>query len=180
MKELTVSSKRVFDGKLLKVDSIDVDRSDQTTAQREVVRHPGAVAALAQDVDGNFVFVRQYRKAVEAEMLEIVAGILEEEEAPEACVVREVGEETGYGVERLVRLGRICTSPGYTEEKVSLYYARLREWSGKSLPDEDESIEVLTFSREEVEQMVVSGQIEDAKTLSALWLYDKANRDGRI
>ncbi len=176
MKERTISQKRVFDGRLLKVDSLEVRTNSGRCSVREVVRHPGAVAAICEDGDGQFVFVRQYRKAVEKEMLEIVAGIREEGEGSEACVVREIGEETGYGVERLVRLGRIYSSPGYTEEQVSLYYARVREWDGCAQCDEDEDIDVEKYSRDQVEGMILSGEIEDSKAISSWLLYEKAVR----
>ncbi len=176
MKETTIGCKRVFAGRLLKVDSLEVRTGSGRSSVREVVRHPGAVAAICEDGDGRFVFVRQYRKAVEKEVLEIVAGILDAGEGAEACVVREIGEETGYGVEKLVRLGRIYSSPGYTEEQISLYYARLREWDGCAEADEDEDIDVEKYSRDQVEGMILSGEIEDSKTISSWLLYEKAVR----
>lgn len=180
MNETTIGSKRVFEGRLFKVDSLEVRMDSGRTSAREVVRHPGAAAAICETGDGQFVFVRQYRKAVEKEMLEIVAGIVEDDESAEACVVREIGEETGYGVEKLTRLGKVYPSPGYTDEQISLYYARLREWDGCPEADEDEDIDVEQHNRDQVELMILSGEVEDAKTISSWFLYERALQQNRI
>ena len=180
MREVTISSKRVFEGKLLKIDSLEVSCDGDGRTIREVVRHPGAVAAIARKRDGRFVFVRQYRKAVERETLEIVAGLLEEDEDADECIVREVGEETGYRVVKTVRLGQVKSSPGYTEENVAIYYAELGEQDGILQQDDDEFVEVEDYSLEEVESMLASNGIEDAKTYAAWWLYCRAAEDGRL
>ena len=74
MNEKTISSQRAFDGRLLKLDVLDVELDNGRRSRREVVRHPGAVAVWARTPDKRFVFVRQFRKAIESDLLEIVAG----------------------------------------------------------------------------------------------------------
>ena len=93
--EKTLASRTVFDGKLLCLEVIDVEVEPGVESVREVVRHPGAVVLLPQLPDGRFVLVRQFRKAIEEEILEAVAGTLDPGEDPLNCAGRELAEETG-------------------------------------------------------------------------------------
>jgi ADP-ribose pyrophosphatase len=169
--EKTVSEKRVFDGRLLKVDSIEVELPDGRKSVREVVRHPGAAVVLLRGEKGEFVFVRQFRKATEKVMLEIVAGTLEEGEDPEECARREVGEEAGMTVTSIEELGVVFPAPGYTSEKLHIYFAEASEGGEGFTPDEDENIERVFLSEAAIDGMVAEGSIDDAKTLAAWLLY---------
>ena len=123
---------------------------------------------LGRRKDGQFVLVRQYRKAVELELLEVVAGTRDEGESPEACAYREMREESGYRVEQLHELGQIVPVPGYSQEVLYLYWAEL-ETEPESLElDEDEQVEVVVMSGTEIEQSIASGEMIDAKSI-ALW-----------
>jgi len=175
MNERTLSSKTVFDGRLLRIDVLDVELDDGTRTVREIVRHPGACAILCQlaEPDNRFVFVRQFRKAAAVELLEVVAGTLDPGETPETCAVREVKEETGYEVEALRKLGVCYPAAGYTEEKLHLYYARLKPDQGDAAPEEDEQLEVVHLSADKLETMIARGEMVDAKTLAIWLLYSK-------
>jgi len=150
---------------------LDVELENGVTSVREVIRHPGATGILAQLPDGRFVLVEQYRKPAEKRLLEIVAGTLEPGEAPEACARREVREETGYDVASLKLLGRIFLAPGYSDECLHLFWARLAAVPGAAGPDEDERVEVRVLSEAELEAAMDAGGIEDAKTLAAWCLW---------
>jgi len=174
----TLKSETVFDGKLLKLELLEIDVGSGRTASREIVRHAGAVAALARIPDGRFVFVRQFRKAVEKELLEIVAGRLEPGEQPELCARRELKEETGYDVAELYSLGGVYNAPGYCSEKLYLFFAELRAERGAQACDEDEHVTVVLLSASEFEAQVAAGRIEDAKTLAAWLAFEKMKTGG--
>lgn len=170
--ERTINRKRVFEGRLLKVDAIDVELPDGRKSVREIVVHPGAAVVLVRDGSGQFVFVRQFRKAAEKVMLEAVAGTLDGGEDPAACARRETAEEAGLTVTSLEKLGEIYPAPGYTSEKLHIFIADAVEGAGGHEADEDENIERVTLSESAFDGMVSKGQIEDAKTLAA-WLLFK-------
>jgi len=169
MPERTLTSRRVFDGKIFNVDRLEVEIEPGVRSVRDVVRHGGAIAALARLPDGRFVFVRQYRKAVERELLEAVAGGLNKDELPEDGAIREIREETGYEVLSLRKLGAIYSTPGFTDEILHLYLAELPAVPLGQQTEHDERIGVEILSREEFETSILHGDIQDAKTLAA-WL----------
>ena len=111
-------------------------------ASREIVRHPGAIGALARIPDGRFVLVRQFRKPIERDVLEIIAGRKNPGESPEDCATREIREETGHEVVSLHSLGPIYPSPGYVDELIHLFYAELSEATAAQDGDPDERIMV--------------------------------------
>ena len=175
MNEKTISAKRVFDGRLLKLDVLEVELDNGRQSRREIVRHPGAVAVWAWTPEGRLLFVRQFRKAVEGALLEIVAGTLDAGEAPAACAIREIREETGCEVKTLTPLGFIHTAPGFCGERLELFMAELAPLTGRPHPDPDEILDVVWLSRDEWEAKVVSGEIHDAKSLAA-WALVQAQK----
>ena len=170
--EKTLGVRNAFKGHAVTVDVIDIELPDGRRAVRECVRHRGAVAVLARRPDGRFVFVRQYRKCIEQAYVEAVAGGLEEGEAPDVAAHREMREESGYAVRRLLPLGSIFSCPGYSEERLHLFYADVEEQPGATDFDPDENVETLLYTEEAAEAAMRDGTISDAKTLSA-WLLWK-------
>ncbi len=176
MNEKTISSQRAFDGRLLKLDVLEVELDSERGSgprrhtRREVVRHPGAVAIWARAPDGRFVFVRQFRKAIEQELLEIVAGTLEAGELPEACARREIREETGYTTKTITFLGNIFTAPGFCTERIALFYAELAE-RGPADPDPDEHLDVVLLDETAWKAMMSRGAVQDAKTWAAWGMF---------
>jgi len=175
MPEKTLRARTVFKGRLLKVEVIDVQIAGGRRSVREIVRHPGGTAVLAQRPDGRFVFVRQFRKAAERSFMEVVAGGFERGEKPADCARRELAEETGYTASKLMKLGIIYPAPGYTDEVLHLFFAKLSPKRGIGRPDEDERIKVVYLSERQVDGMIKAGRIHDAKTLAA-WLLWKKRR----
>lgn len=174
MNEKTVSSRQIFAGHLLKLNVLEVELGNGRRARREIVRHPGAVAIWARVPDGRFVFVRQFRKAIEQELLEVVAGTREAGETPATCARREIREETGYTVKTLTPLGHIFTAPGFCNEQIFIFHAELTG-GGAAAPDPDEQLEVVLLDEVELEAMMSRGVIQDAKTWAA-WGMFKARR----
>ncbi len=118
-----------------------------------MVRHPGAVAVLAEPTPGSVVLVKQYRKALDESLVEIPAGKLEPGESPEVCAVRELREETGLAARcRWNSVFDFFTSPGFADERIYLYYTNDVEQEEQAL-DEDEFVEVTSATRDEVTAM---------------------------
>lgn len=169
--EKTLRTERMYTGKIVSVDLLDIELPDGRKAKREVIRHGQAVAILARRPDGKFVFVRQYRKAAEEALIEVIAGGLEPNEDPIAGAKRETAEETGYEVKSIKYLTTIICTPGYCEERIHLYFAELSETAHEQDQDPDENVYPIILSEAEVEAGIKNGTLIDAKTLSAWACY---------
>lgn len=171
MKEKTLNSKEIYSGKIIKVFLDEVEIGENKKALREIVKHGGAVCALAVTNDGQIILVKQFRKAIEKDLMEIPAGKLELGENPEDAIRRELKEETGYDVNSLDYITNFYTSPGFSNELGYLYFAQLGE-RGETSFDEDEDIEIFEYSISEAIDMITKGEICDAKTILAISLYE--------
>jgi ADP-ribose pyrophosphatase len=167
--ERTLASKTLYQGRVVRLELLDVATDDGRTAKREIIRHAGATVVLSRLPDGHFIFVRQFRKAIEATLVEAIAGGLEPGETPEECARREVAEESGYTVARIQALGPIVCCPGYSSEVLHGFLADVDAAAGDQSPDEDENLEVLHLAPGDVEAMIADGRIWDGKTI-ALWM----------
>jgi ADP-ribose pyrophosphatase len=174
MCEKTIASKTVFEGRILSVDVLDVELSGERTGTREIVRHGPAVAVIARRRDGRFVFIRQFRKAMERVCFEVMAGNCDPGEAAEASAIRELKEETGYTPDSIRFLAPIYPSVGYCTERIDIFYADVHE-PGKTDFDPDENIETVLLTEKEMDSMIRGGKVQDAKTLAA-WALFKAMR----
>lgn len=134
-----------------------------------ILPHPGAVGIVALR-DGMLCLIRQFRPAVERHIIEIPAGTMRRGEDPLECARRELAEETGLRAGHLVRLGGIYPTPGYSSEYLHVFLATELA-DGEAHFDEGEEIdEVVWMTPEALTERVVSGEIEDAKTIAALFL----------
>lgn len=168
--EETLSSRRIYEGAVVKLRVDRVRMGTGHEAVREVVEHSGAVAVVAVNRDGRLLLVRQHRHAAGRSLVELPAGTLDRDEAPAACAARELEEETGFRPGRLQRLGGFFVSPGYCTEYIQAYLATDLQ-PGRAGGDDDEDIRVLALPLAEVLRLVESGELEDAKSLAALFLY---------
>ena len=164
--EKQLSHEKVYSGKIVDVYHDRVVLPDGREALREVCQHPGAVAILAIH-EGDMLFVRQYRHPVGAELIEIPAGKLEKGEDAEAAAYRELREETGYQCAELVHMGVICPSPGILSEVIHLYFARGLTFVGEKF-DDDEFLSTVRIPRDTFLEMLLHGEIVDAKTICAV------------
>lgn len=167
--EKKLDSKFVYDGCLLKVYADRVELPNGKESYREIIRHPGAAAVVPMLPDGRIVMVRQYRYPVGDTMLEIPAGKLDPGETPEACVARELAEETGYTSQHIRKLTAIHTAPGFADELIHIYQAQELVASVQHT-DDDEFINVEIYSKKELRAMIDDGRISDAKTIVGLLL----------
>jgi ADP-ribose pyrophosphatase len=166
---------RVYSGKVLDLDVDEVEEPGGVRGLREVVRQIGSVATLPVHDDGRVTLVRQYRYAVRESVWELPAGRLDPGEPPEEGARRELEEEVGFHARSLEPLLVFWTTPGFCDEVMHLYRATGFE-SVPPRPDEDERIEIATFTLEEAREMISRGEIREGKTLVALLL--EAQRRG--
>ncbi|MCY9517178.1 NUDIX hydrolase [Paenibacillus apiarius] len=167
--EVTLETKKIFDGNIISLQVDTVSLPDGSTATREIVRHPGAVAVLALK-DNRMLVVEQYRKPMGRSQVEIPAGKLDPGELPEAAARRELEEETGFRAQALIPLGSFYTSPGFADEIIHLYAAE-ELVPGEAHTDEDEFLEVGAMTLEEAYAAMREGSISDAKTINAIYAW---------
>lgn len=165
--EKKLTSKQIFDGKVVKLFVDTVELPDGKEAIREIVRHPGAVCVIPVTPEGEVIMVKQYRYAFEQIMLEIPAGKLEPGEDPLYAVKRELEEESGVVAGKIEYLGEIFTTVAIFDEKIHLYLATELEFKNAH-PDEDEFLEVDKIPLDTLVKMVMNGEIKDAKTQIAI------------
>jgi ADP-ribose pyrophosphatase len=135
----------------------------------DVIRHPGGVGILAV-LDGKILLVKQLRPALGRDTLEIPAGKLEYGEDPKEAAIRELNEETGYACEDMKCIQTFASTPGFCDEILHIYQAvGLHEAQNRLAMDEDEDIELVWLPLEQALAMALSSQLEDAKTLIAIY-----------
>jgi ADP-ribose pyrophosphatase len=172
LNERLLKSEQKYTGRIVSLFVDTVQLPDGKTSVRELVRHPGAVAIVPLDAEGNVVLVRQYRHAAGRAMLEIPAGTLKPGEDPQLCAVRELQEETGFQPGHIEKIGGIFVAPGYTTEYIHLYYATDLSQARLAM-DDDEFIEVVHIPLRQAVAMVERGEIFDGKSVSALLLISR-------
>jgi ADP-ribose pyrophosphatase len=164
-----IESEVVFKGRVFNVRTDHIDMPNGARARVDLVIHKEAVTLLPLDAAGNIWFIRQYRHPVGKVLLELPAGVLEDDELPENGAGRELREETGMAAQKLRRIGKVYLAPGYSTEALYIFLAEQLYYSPLDA-DEDEMIEVEKISVETAYKMAESGEIEDAKTLGTLLL----------
>ncbi|MCH7580364.1 MAG: NUDIX hydrolase [Chloroflexi bacterium] len=164
-----LSSERIYDRWLgLRVDKLRYPSGYETS--HDVVEHHGGVTLLPIDAEGNVLFVSQYRHPIGRVLLELPAGTLDSGEDPEVCAQRELQEETGYRAANIERIGGFYSAPGYCTEYLPVYLCT--ELVESRLQGDEDSIELVRIPFDDALRMVAAGEIEDAKSLAALLLYN--------
>jgi ADP-ribose pyrophosphatase len=159
------SSKQVYDCGLFRVtEDRAVDEKTKFEIKRSVVRHIGSAVMMAVDEKKRVLLVRQYRLPAEKYLWELPAGRLDPGEKPLQAAKRELIEETGYRARKWTRLASFWASPGYVQERMTIYLAEDLK-AGEATPMDDERIETRWFERKELGKMIDGGRIEDAKTM---------------
>ena len=168
--EERLSSRRAYDGHILRIRVDDVRMPSGRKTVREVVEHPGSVIVLPVTVDDDVLFIRQYRYAVDERVIELPAGLIDPDETPEDAARRELEEETGYEAGGIRLLGAAFVSPGYTGELSHFYVATgcLETRAFETNPDEP--MELLRVARGDLPALIRPGRspIRNVQTLLAL------------
>lgn len=163
-------SREVYTCKLFKVtEDKAVDPKERFEIARSVVRHAGSAVMMAMDDKNRILLVRQYRLPADKYLWELPAGKLDEGEKPLQAAKRELAEETGYQARKWTRLVSFYASPGYVQERMTIFLATDLK-SGEATPMDDERIEVRWFKKKEIAGMIREGKIEDAKTIIGFFL----------
>jgi ADP-ribose pyrophosphatase len=171
LEEKAISSKRIFEGRLLKlrVDYVKLSNGVETT--REVVEHPGAVAIVAVTQDNELVLVRQFRTAAGEVLLEIPAGVPFKNEKGEDTARRELEEETGYHAKSVKKVWEGFASPGYSDEVIGFFLAKDMTLLQQKT-EEDELIEVDLVDLDLCWDLIKTGKIRDNKTIVGVTIAD--------
>jgi ADP-ribose pyrophosphatase len=167
----------------LKIEALQVEGPDAARFERVVVRHPGAAVVVAVESDREHtLLVRQWRVALERDLLEVPAGKLDVvDEPPHDAARRELEEETGHRAGRLVKLGEFFNSPGFCDEHSYLYCALDLEPldARHAVTDEEAAMTVERIALADVDDLIAHGEIIDAKTIIGL-LYTRRYLTGEI
>lgn len=165
--EKKIDGELKYKGVIVNVRLDRAELCDGSVVRREVVEHPGGATILPVDDEGYCYCVRQFRYPFGKQMLEAPAGKLEYGEDPKECAVRELSEETGFTADEIIYLGPDCSSPGFSTELLHIYMARGLH-KGESHPDEGEFLNVEKHHIDELVDMIMSGEIDDGKTIIAV------------
>jgi ADP-ribose pyrophosphatase len=164
-----IRSEIVYRGRAFTIRKDHVRLPDGRDAKLDIVEHHGSVILVPVDAAGNLIFVRQYRHAAQADMLELPAGTLEPDEEPSVCAARELREETGFAADQIQPIGGFYLAPGYSTEYMHVFLAT----NLRPDPLQADADEFLTTEKMPVKQAIAfaeSGQMPDSKSLAALLL----------
>lgn len=169
LREEQLEKEYIYNGKIITVRRDTALLPNGATAFREVVEHPGGVCVAALDSEDNLLFVKQFRYPYMEETLELPAGKRDRgtDEDPIVCGKRELKEETGATAEFFMPLGTLYPTPGYCGEVIWMFFAKDLKF-GDQCPDEDEFLDVTKIPLSRAVDMVISGEIPDAKTQIAV------------
>lgn len=171
MKEKLIKKNKIYTGKAVDFYCDEVELPNGHSGIREYLGHPGAAAVLPFLDKNNIVLVKQYRYPIDKITLELPAGKMDEGETPEACIARELQEETGYKAKKIEKMLSFYPSTAFSDEVLHIFAAFGLE-KGDTDPDDDEFIAGETVNFREAVEMVKKGEIMDSKTVIALLYFD--------
>ncbi len=179
LNEKTLKAEYKYRGAIINMRVDDALLPDGNTAKREVVEHGGGVCVVPVNEKGEITVVRQFRYPYMKTVVEIPAGKLDKGEKPLACGIRELKEETGCTADNMIFLGELYPSPGYCGEIITMYAATGLH-SGEQDTDDDEFLEVDKISISDFVDKILAGEIQDAKTQTAVLKAYELIRRGEI
>ena len=169
-KARVLSSTAIYEGPVFGIRRDEVIEPSGVRTTREVITHPGSVVVLPVLPDGRIVLIRQYRHAARQYLWELVAGRIDGGERPREAAVRELIEETGFRAKRLRVFLDVFPTPGFLEERMFILLAEGLT-AGKAEPEEDEKIISRAFESKQLEEMIRSGKLRDAKSIAGILYY---------
>lgn len=175
MKEKIVKTIDIYNGKIVNLKRHLVKLPNDKLAFREVVKHAEGVCILPI-LDDKILFVKQFRSGCERILLELPAGLIDQNESPKDAAIRELREETGFSSSNISYIGGFYSSPGFTDELVHIFIAKDLFKSPLNL-DEDENIQLVSFSTTKIPSLLNNNSVQDMKTALALSFYlSKSNQ----
>ena len=165
-----LSSTTIYQGPVFGIRRDEVIEPSGVRATREVITHPGSVVVLPVLPDGRILLIQQYRHAARQYLWELVAGRMDPGETPKVAAARELIEETGYRAKRFRVFLDVFPTPGFLEERMFILLAEGLT-AGEAEPEEDEKIISLVYNRKQLEEMIRSGKLRDAKSIAGILFY---------
>lgn len=167
--EKNISKEIIYHGKILDLELRNVKLPNNQITKREIVIHKPGVSIVATDNEYIYL-VKQYRSAIEQEIIEIPAGLSEDNEDPQTTAARELQEEIGYGAKNFKLLTKFYPSPGFSNEITYIFLAT-KLFKSKLPEDSDEFIEVYKLPVSKVKSFLKENKTIDAKTALGLSLF---------
>lgn len=171
-REITIETKRLFDGQLLKVNVDKARLGDGTIVHREWIKHPGACAIVPLFENKDTILLRQYRYGPARMFWEVPAGKIDSGEPIEKTASRELLEETGFRAKTFAKIGHFYPAIGFCDEIIHVFVAHDLSFEASNT-DEDERVDALRLPLDTVFAMLDSGEIEDGKTIIVLEMLRK-------
>lgn len=168
LQEKTTGSEKTYQGKVFYVTRDTAELEDGKEVQRDVVHHSRGVCVVPLTEKGTVLMVKQFRYPMQQVTLEIPAGKLEAGEDPADCGRRELREEAGRTCGKYTPLGKLFPTPAYDTEVIHMYLAQELSAPEAQDLDDGEFLDVTELPLEQAVQMVMDGEIPDAKTQIAL------------
>lgn len=169
-KEGKLKRRCIYQGRILSCFVDELSHLDGKKKSYELIKHPGAVAIIPIDSNGDLVLIKQWRYATEQLMIEIPAGLLEPSEPPLECAHRELREEIGMRALTMISLGGFFTAPGFCNEYIHLFVAKKLVHNPLVAEDSD-SIDQMSVPLEKTLKMIEKGDILNGVTMSAIFRY---------
>ncbi len=166
----TLKSDIVFNGYLMDVEVKELENEHGLKYKREIVRRRHASAVVAIN-DGNIVLVKQFRAPVDMPLLELPAGIIENNN-PEETAYNELIEEAGYKASKMELMTRYYSTAGFCDEEIYIYKASGLEAVDPE-PEEEELIEIVEIPLGQALDYIKSGKIIDAKTMIGILMTQR-------
>jgi ADP-ribose pyrophosphatase len=165
-----LSSTTIYEGPVFGIRRDEVIEPSGVRAIREIITHPGSVVVLPVLRDGRILLIKQYRHAAGRYLWELVAGRMDPGETPKVAAARELIEETGYRAKRFRVFLDVFPTPGFLEERMFILLAEGLT-AGEAEPEEDEKITSRSYDRKQLEEMIRSGKLRDAKSIAGILYY---------
>lgn len=171
-----LKSEILYKGKVFDHQVDEIEYKSGNKGIREIAIHPGGAVVIPVKDDGKIILVKQFRYPLQKTLIEFPAGKLEKGEDPLICATRELEEETGYKAKEIKKLGEIFTAPGYCTEILHIYSAKGLTPGNHNREEGELEMEILELTIEEIEKMIISGKINDAKTIVGMHYINFQNK----
>jgi ADP-ribose pyrophosphatase len=168
-----VSREKLYEGRVITLCRDTYLNPEGQPRHWDVVVHPGAVVLIPITPEQKLLFVKQWRRPIDKITLELPAGTLEKHEQPLLCAQRELQEETGYRAQEIIPLGGFYSAPGFCSEYLHLFLALNLEEAPLVSDDEEEEIDLVSLSFDEVAEWIEEQKIEDVKSIAGFYRYAK-------
>ncbi|MBN1302211.1 MAG: NUDIX hydrolase [Melioribacteraceae bacterium] len=166
-------SNKIFSGRVFDIQVDKLIYNSGNDGIREIVIHYGGAVVVPVNDDGSIILVRQFRYPLQKFLYELPAGKLDKDEDPLECARRELKEETGFSCGDIVKLGSIFTTPGFCTEELHIFLAEKLVDGDHEREEGEYGMEIHSFTPDQLDKMIITGEIKDAKTISGIYMYKK-------